>query len=56
MFSSPDAKMHFGLNPVDGVFVVQNRFLLKIFLENQKKTIIDEALSKVEDRLNALVV
>lgn len=56
VFSSPDAKMHFGLNPVDGVFVVQNRFLLKIFLENQKKTIIDEALSKVEDRLNALVV
>lgn len=55
VFSDSDARMHFGLNPVDGVFVVQKGFLLKVFLENQKKTMMDETLSKAEDHFNALV-
>jgi hypothetical protein len=47
--------MHFGLKPVDGVFVVQNGFLLKIFLENQRETMTNETLLKIEGKLRGLI-
>ena len=55
-FSNLGAKMHFGLNPVGGVFVVQKGFLLKVFLENKREAMAKETLLKIEDKLDGLII
>lgn len=53
---SGKATMHFGLNPVDGVFVVQKDFLLKVILETQKEELSEDTLLVIEEKIKSLVV
>jgi hypothetical protein len=53
---SGKATIHFGLNPVDGVFVVQKDFLLKVILETQKEELSGDTLLVIEDKIKTLVL
>ncbi|MGK2848937.1 MAG: nuclease-related domain-containing protein [Minisyncoccota bacterium] len=52
---SGKAIMHFGLNPVDRVFVVQKDFLLKVILDTQKETLSEDKVLEIEETLKLLV-
>ncbi len=54
-FSNPGAKMHFGLNPVDGVVVVQRGFLLKLLLGASGQQLQETALLDSERSLLQLM-
>lgn len=53
-FSNPKAYMHFGLKPVDEVFVVQRNFLLSL-LDSQKQQYSEDTLSELEKTLSQLI-